>query len=145
MQIKSTEDLLTLTRAIRELWAVGPLKAPGAHDAEAEARMRADAEHVFALLNTLRDAERQDLAQALSAAAPAGGAGGAATAGGGSGFTFERAEVDTAVPPLAQVQGQAAGTGDPAGPAAAADGGGGAQAPGQGEGQGVAGAQAPHG
>ncbi|AEO68655.1 b467b1b6-d36a-49a4-a4eb-34024350c8a5 [Thermothielavioides terrestris] len=123
--IKSTEDLLALTRRIRELWVVGPLKAPGAHDAEAEQRMRADAEHVFAMLNAMRDAERRGMVQAFAAAAssaavaaapaaaaaaagaapaPAGGGvaasgGGGTGGGGGSGFTFERAEVDGAPAP----------------------------------------------
>jgi hypothetical protein len=59
--VKSTEDLLSLTRKIRELWVIGPLKAPGAHDAQAEREMQQDAEHVFAMLNAIRDTQRQKM------------------------------------------------------------------------------------
>ncbi|KAK4108085.1 hypothetical protein N656DRAFT_740661, partial [Canariomyces notabilis] len=59
--IKSTEDLLSLTRRLRELWVVGPLRAPGEGDEQAEATMRHDADTVLAMLNALRDGERQRL------------------------------------------------------------------------------------
>ncbi|KAK4233840.1 hypothetical protein C8A03DRAFT_38417 [Achaetomium macrosporum] len=77
--IKSTEDLLTLTRRLRELWIVGPLQAPGAHDAEAEQGMQRDAEQVFAMLNALRDRERQRMVQAMH------------ERGAGVGFIYEKA------------------------------------------------------
>jgi hypothetical protein len=85
-QIKSTEDLLSLTRKIRELWLIGPLKAPGAHDAEVDQAIWQDAAQVFAMFNGLRDDQRQRMVQL------------AAEAGGG--FTYERGEVDGAPPPL---------------------------------------------
>ncbi|KAK4150461.1 hypothetical protein C8A00DRAFT_36926 [Chaetomidium leptoderma] len=97
--IKSTEDLLTLTRKIRELWVVGPLKAPAGGGAHADARaraeqaMRQDADHVFAMLDGLRDVQRQRM---LRQAADAGG-----------GFAYERGAVDGPAPlslPLPQSQ-----------------------------------------
>jgi hypothetical protein len=74
-QVKSTEDLLSLTRKIRKLWVIGPLKAPGAHDAQAEQEMQQDAEHVFAMLNAIRDAQRQKMLQQ-------------------GGLTYERGEIE---------------------------------------------------
>ncbi|KAG7291278.1 hypothetical protein NEMBOFW57_001290 [Staphylotrichum longicolle] len=84
--IKSTEDLLSLTRKIRELWLIGPLKAPGAHDAEVDQAIWQDAAQVFAMFNGLRDDQRQRMVQL------------AAQAGGG--FTYERGEIDGPPPPL---------------------------------------------
>ncbi|GAB1319877.1 Mediator of RNA polymerase II transcription subunit 22 [Madurella fahalii] len=114
--VKSTEDLLSLTRQLRELWVVGPLRGPGEGDEQAEAGMRRDAEGVFAMLNALRDGERQRLV--------------AQTAGETGCLTLERAPIDGAPPPLAaqapgrsgvavsvvgvqrQGQGQTSGAGD---------------------------------
>ncbi|KAK3681763.1 hypothetical protein B0T22DRAFT_472792 [Podospora appendiculata] len=61
--IKSTEDLLELTRQLRELWVVGPLKKPGEGDEEAAQGMRQDATVIFDLLNRMRAEARQRLAQ----------------------------------------------------------------------------------
>ncbi|KAK4097631.1 hypothetical protein N658DRAFT_500240 [Parathielavia hyrcaniae] len=83
--VKSTEDLLSLTRKMRELWVVGPLKAPGAQDAEAEQAMQQDADQVFAMLNAIRDSQRQRLMQQAVEA--------------GGGFTYERAD-----PPEVRIQ-----------------------------------------
>ncbi|KAK4118571.1 hypothetical protein N657DRAFT_651124 [Parathielavia appendiculata] len=95
--VKSTEDLLSLTRKIRELWVVGPLKAPGAQDAEAEQAMQQDAEHVFAMLNAIRDSQRQRM---LQQAVEAGG-----------GFTYERADLTEAhiQPAIAEASGSKPG------------------------------------
>ncbi|KAL2019033.1 hypothetical protein VTK56DRAFT_10137 [Thermocarpiscus australiensis] len=81
--IKSTEDLLSLTRTLRELWIVGPLKAPGQDDDAAEQGMRRDAEAVFGMLNVLRDGARAGMVRATAAAATQG-----------SGLTYERGEID---------------------------------------------------
>ncbi|KAK3369683.1 hypothetical protein B0T24DRAFT_596394 [Lasiosphaeria ovina] len=64
--IKSVEDLLGLTRLLRELWIAGPLKTFGEGEDEAERLMRADAAVVFALRNQLRIATRQRTALASS-------------------------------------------------------------------------------
>ncbi|KAK0639721.1 hypothetical protein B0T16DRAFT_337443 [Cercophora newfieldiana] len=56
--IKSTEDLLGLTRQLRELWVVGPLKKPGEGDDEAQQVIKDDASQYFATLNGMRRAER---------------------------------------------------------------------------------------
>lgn len=70
---------------------MGPLQAPGAHDAAAERAMRADADAVFAVLNGLRDAGRAALLRQ-----------GAVTAGaGGGGLVLERAPVDVPGPAAA--------------------------------------------
>ncbi|KAK3295182.1 uncharacterized protein B0H64DRAFT_441607 [Chaetomium fimeti] len=91
--IKSTEDLLSLTRKIRELWVIGALKPPGAHDAEAEQGMRQDAEQVLTMLNTLRDRQRQAMLQHAAAV--------------GGGFTYEQGDIDGPAPPLQpQIQSQ---------------------------------------
>ncbi|KAK3897463.1 hypothetical protein C8A05DRAFT_38983 [Staphylotrichum tortipilum] len=84
--IKSTEDLASLTRQIRELWIVGPLRNPGSRDTEADQAVRDDAGQVLAMLNSLRDKQRQRMAlQAVQA---------------GAGFTYERGDVDGPAPPL---------------------------------------------
>ncbi|KAK5659515.1 hypothetical protein OQA88_717 [Cercophora sp. LCS_1] len=62
--IKSTEDLLSLTRQLRELWVVGPLKKPGEGDDEAQQGIKQDAEKFFAALDGMRNAERSAKAQA---------------------------------------------------------------------------------
>lgn len=59
--IKSTEELLTLTRQLRELWVVGPLRKPGEGEAEAAASIDDSVEQVVGLLNELRQKSRQDL------------------------------------------------------------------------------------
>ncbi|KXX77952.1 Mediator of RNA polymerase II transcription subunit 22 [Madurella mycetomatis] len=83
--VKSTEDLLSLTRQLRELWVVGPLRGPGEGDEQAEAGIRRDAEGVFAMLNALRDSERQRLV--------------AQVAGETGCLTLERAPIDGVPPP----------------------------------------------
>lgn len=53
-QTKTTEDLLILTRRLRELWVVGPLKPAGEGDDAARESVRQDAEAVFAVMNRVR-------------------------------------------------------------------------------------------
>ena len=62
-QIKSTEDLLGLTRQLRELWVVGPLKRPGEGDTEARENVRQDAAAVFEMMNAMRGDNRRRRAQ----------------------------------------------------------------------------------
>jgi len=63
-QVKSTEDLLALTRRLRELWVVGPLKKPGdGGEAEVLDGMKQDAASIFELLNRMRAEERQKVAR----------------------------------------------------------------------------------
>jgi hypothetical protein len=69
-----------MTRKIRELWVIGPLKAPPALDARAEDEVRQSAGEALAILEDVRDLE---LRRILQQVAPAGG-----------GFTYERGEVD---------------------------------------------------
>ncbi|KAM7184466.1 hypothetical protein V8F20_012205 [Naviculisporaceae sp. PSN 640] len=58
--VKSVEDLLALTRRLRELWAVGPLKKPGeGGEAEALNEMRQNAASVFQILDQMREEKRQ--------------------------------------------------------------------------------------
>ncbi|KAM7215599.1 hypothetical protein V8F06_008986 [Rhypophila decipiens] len=60
--VKSTEDLLSLTCRLRELWAVGPLKKPGeGGEAEALEQMKQDAMSVFQLLDKMRGEARQKM------------------------------------------------------------------------------------
>ncbi|KAH6635809.1 major facilitator superfamily domain-containing protein [Chaetomium tenue] len=96
--IKSTEDLLSLTRKIRELWLIGALKPPGAQDAAAEQAMQQDAEQVFAMLNALRDRQRQGMLQQAA----------------GGGFAYEQGAVDGPAPPLQQAQSEGGGSQGPA-------------------------------
>jgi len=56
--IKSTQDLLALTRQLRELWVVGPLRKPGEGEREAEDAMDREARCVVELLNGLRERVR---------------------------------------------------------------------------------------
>ncbi|EGS20325.1 uncharacterized protein CTHT_0021510 [Thermochaetoides thermophila DSM 1495] len=63
--VKYTEDLLSLTRTLRELWVVGPLTGPGEKDAQAEEGMAKDAEVVWDVLNEMRDRERERMMAAL--------------------------------------------------------------------------------
>lgn len=53
-QTKTTEDLLILTRRLRELWVVGPLRPAGEGDDAARESVRQDAEAVFAVMNRVR-------------------------------------------------------------------------------------------
>lgn len=69
-----------MTRKIRELWVIGPLKAPPALDARSEDEVRRSAEEALAILENVRDLE---LRRILQQVAPAGG-----------GFTYERGELD---------------------------------------------------
>ncbi|KAK3368349.1 hypothetical protein B0H63DRAFT_488322 [Podospora didyma] len=62
--IKLIEDLLGLTRQLRELWIAGPLRLPGAGDDEAESALQQDAATVFSILATLRNQSRQRAAEA---------------------------------------------------------------------------------
>jgi hypothetical protein len=57
-QIKSTEDLLGLTRQLRELWVVGPLKRPGEGDDETQQLIKDDSARYFEALNAMRHVER---------------------------------------------------------------------------------------
>ncbi|OAA56229.1 metacaspase [Niveomyces insectorum RCEF 264] len=59
--IKTAEDMLTLTRRIRELWVIGPLRKPGEGDAEAETRIRDAVVPVAGLLDGQRAQARQRL------------------------------------------------------------------------------------
>ncbi|KAL2150541.1 hypothetical protein VTH82DRAFT_7104 [Thermothelomyces myriococcoides] len=79
--IKSTEDLVTLSRRIRELWIIGALKPV---TGEADQGMDMDSEQVFSLLGALRERQRQSLVQ--NAAAPGG-------------FTYEVGGLDAPVVP----------------------------------------------
>ena len=69
-----------MTRKIRELWVIGPLKAPPALDARSEDEVRRSAGEALAILEDVRDLE---LRRILQQVAPAG-----------AGFTYERGEVD---------------------------------------------------
>lgn len=55
---------MSLTRQLRELWVVGPLKKPGEGDDEAQQGIKQDAETFFSTLNAQRNAERLGKAQA---------------------------------------------------------------------------------
>ena len=60
-QIKSTEDLLQLTRLIRELWVTGPLRKPNEGEQEAEAIIGSEVGEVVTLLTQLREQSRKRL------------------------------------------------------------------------------------
>lgn len=60
-QIKSVEDLLALTRQLRELWVVGPLRKPGEGEREAEEQIDTEVQKVVQLLNQIRGQGRQSL------------------------------------------------------------------------------------
>ncbi|KAK3357902.1 hypothetical protein B0T25DRAFT_499552 [Lasiosphaeria hispida] len=60
---KSTEDLLGLTRQLRELWVVGPLKKPGEGDDAVQLGVQQDATAFFSLMNGMRSEERSARAQ----------------------------------------------------------------------------------
>ncbi|KAK4166609.1 hypothetical protein QBC43DRAFT_313003 [Cladorrhinum sp. PSN259] len=64
--IKSTEDLLTLTRALRELWAIGPLAAPeGEGDVGVTKQIEEDSSAVFEILERMRGEKRMGLLREL--------------------------------------------------------------------------------
>ncbi|KAK3985929.1 hypothetical protein QBC44DRAFT_334126 [Cladorrhinum sp. PSN332] len=64
--IKSTEDLLTLTRALRELWAIGPLATPeGEGDVRATKQIEEDSRVVFEILDRLRTEKRMGWLEAV--------------------------------------------------------------------------------
>ncbi|KAK4032015.1 hypothetical protein C8A01DRAFT_41556 [Parachaetomium inaequale] len=79
---KSTEDLVTLSRKIRELWIAGALRAAGA-DAEP---MDPEPGQVFSLLTAIRERQRQGMLQRAAAA--------------GGGFTYEVGGTDGPAPQL---------------------------------------------
>ncbi|KAK2604081.1 hypothetical protein N8I77_007040 [Diaporthe amygdali] len=58
--IKSVENLLSLTRRIRELWIVGPLRKPGEGD-RTEETINSEVKKVVGILNQLRSNKRQQL------------------------------------------------------------------------------------
>lgn len=60
LQIKSVENLLSLTRRIRELWIVGPLRKPGEGD-RTEETIESEVQSVVGILNQLRANKRQQL------------------------------------------------------------------------------------
>ncbi|KAK0747304.1 hypothetical protein B0T21DRAFT_1677 [Apiosordaria backusii] len=57
--ITATEDLLSLTRKLRELWIIGSLTKPGAGDEEAREGIKQNAEGVFSGVNSLKNEQRQ--------------------------------------------------------------------------------------
>ncbi|KAL8409839.1 hypothetical protein RB594_008067 [Gaeumannomyces avenae] len=59
--VKSTEDLLTLTRLLRELWLVGSLLKPGEGERVAEQTIDGHVQSAAALMAHLRDQSRQQL------------------------------------------------------------------------------------
>ncbi|KAK0667898.1 hypothetical protein QBC41DRAFT_253115 [Cercophora samala] len=56
--ISATEDLLSLTREIRELWIIGSLTKPGAGDEEARQSIKQEADETFDMVNALRHEQR---------------------------------------------------------------------------------------
>lgn len=56
--IKSIEHLLALTRRLRELWVVGPLRKPGDGDDKAQESIRQDPHAFYGMLNAMRKEER---------------------------------------------------------------------------------------
>ncbi|KAH8902515.1 hypothetical protein BR93DRAFT_972581 [Coniochaeta sp. PMI_546] len=59
--IKSAEDLLQLTRLLRELWIIGPLRKPGEGEREAEVTIEDEVRGVVGILGQMREKSRQDL------------------------------------------------------------------------------------
>ncbi|KAL2270622.1 hypothetical protein VTJ83DRAFT_2806 [Remersonia thermophila] len=60
--IKSTEDLLSLTRQIRELWVIGTLRPPAAHDGGSGSdNMVQNAQSVLTMIGALINHQRQSL------------------------------------------------------------------------------------
>lgn len=73
-----------MTRKIRELWVIGPLKAPPALDARSEDEVRRSAEEALVMLEDVRDLELRRILQQVASV--------------GGGFTYERGELDGPVP-----------------------------------------------
>ncbi|KAL2161812.1 hypothetical protein VTH06DRAFT_7596 [Thermothelomyces fergusii] len=80
--IKSTEDLVSLSRRIRELWIIGALRPVAG---EADQGMDTDSEQVFSLLGALRERQRRGLLQTAAAA--------------GGGFAYEVGGLDAPAVP----------------------------------------------
>jgi hypothetical protein len=59
--IQSVEELLQLTRLIRELIIIGPLRKPGEGEKEAEERSGREVQNVVRLLNNMRTKVREGL------------------------------------------------------------------------------------
>ncbi|KAB5517457.1 hypothetical protein GE09DRAFT_1157801 [Coniochaeta sp. 2T2.1] len=59
--IKCAEDLLQLTRTIRELLIIGPIRKPGEGEQEAEATIGKEVQEVVGVLNQMREKSRQEL------------------------------------------------------------------------------------
>ncbi|RKU47775.1 hypothetical protein DL546_006236 [Coniochaeta pulveracea] len=59
--IQSVEELLQLTRLIRELIIIGPLRKPGEGEKEAEERSAKEVQNVVGLLNKIRTQVREGL------------------------------------------------------------------------------------
>ncbi|CAK7268327.1 hypothetical protein SEPCBS119000_003004 [Sporothrix epigloea] len=57
--VRTAKNLCTLTRRIRELWIVGPLRASGEGDVEAELRIREVMEPLAMQLEAMQGARRQ--------------------------------------------------------------------------------------
>ncbi|KAH8898243.1 hypothetical protein GQ53DRAFT_759513 [Thozetella sp. PMI_491] len=60
---QSTEDLLQLTRQLRELWVVGPLQLPDDGDNEAEKNIDKEVMDILSKLNTMREGARRQMMQ----------------------------------------------------------------------------------
>lgn len=58
--IKAVENLLSLTRRIRELWIVGPLRKPG-DGGKTDETIESEVQQVMGILNHLRANKRQQL------------------------------------------------------------------------------------
>ncbi|KAJ9136853.1 hypothetical protein NKR23_g9495 [Pleurostoma richardsiae] len=59
--ITAIEDLLALTRQLRELWVVGPLRKPGEGEREAEETIDSEVQRVTQMLNQLKEGSRQKM------------------------------------------------------------------------------------
>jgi hypothetical protein len=64
-QVKSAEDLLSLTRLLRELWVVGPLMRAGEGEQETQQVIDDNVQGVVDMLNRLRQSAREDMVQGL--------------------------------------------------------------------------------
>ncbi|KAF3769737.1 hypothetical protein M406DRAFT_66210 [Cryphonectria parasitica EP155] len=64
LQIKGVENLLALTRRIRELWIIGPLRKPEEDGRQLEESINTDVQIVADLLNQLRSHTRQQYVSA---------------------------------------------------------------------------------
>jgi hypothetical protein len=64
-QIKSAEDLLSLTRLLRELWVIGPLRKPGEGEQETQRVIDENVRDVIDMMNKLRQAAREEMVREL--------------------------------------------------------------------------------